>query len=85
MAAVVALKAAGATLAFNYVINVGSSWAYSELCVPHSVWDIPQSIVATASPVCAFLVGTVQFTQSTFSTVLSTTVAATLASALRGP
>jgi hypothetical protein len=84
MAAIVALKAAGATLAFNYVVNVGSSWVYSELCVPHSVWDIPQSIVATASPVCSFFVSAIHFTQGTFSTVLSTTVAATLASVLRG-
>lgn len=84
MAAIVALKAAGATLAFNYLVNVGSSHAYDEMCVPHSVWDIPQSIVATASPVCAFLISTIHFTQSTFSTVLSTTVAATLASMLRG-
>jgi hypothetical protein len=77
-----AVKAVVATLAMNYGVHVGSSLAFDALCVPHSVWDIAQSVVTTASPVCGFLLNTMQVTQNTFAVTLTTTAAALISSAL---
>ncbi len=77
-----AVKAVGATLAMNYGVHVGSSLAFEALCVPHTIWDIAQSIVSTASPVCGFLLSTMQVTQNTFAVTITTTVAALVAGAL---
>ena len=81
--ALVVLKAAGFSMALNYGVHLGSAWGYEKLCIPQTIWDIPQSIVATASPICIFLVSAMQATQSTFANVLTTTVSATVASLLR--
>lgn len=78
-----AVKAVVATLAMNYGVHVGSSLAFDALCVPHSVWDIAQSVVTTASPVCGFLLNTMQVTQNTFAVTLTTTAAALISSALK--
>jgi len=83
MTLLVAMKASGAVLGMNYAANVGASWVYNQLCVPQSIWDIPQSIVATASPVCSFMISTIQLTQTNFATVLSTTVTAALIGLMR--
>jgi hypothetical protein len=72
--ALIAMKTAGLALAMNYGVHVGSSIAYSEFCIPHTVWDIGQSIVSTASPVCSFLLNTMQVTQSNYAVVLTTTL-----------
>jgi hypothetical protein len=77
-----AVKAVVATLAMNYGVHVGSSLAFDALCVPHSIWDIAQSVVTTASPVCGFLLNTMQVTQNTFAVTLTTTAAALISSAL---
>ena len=78
-----AVKAVVATLAMNYGVHVGSSLAFDALCVPHSVWDVAQTIVSTASPVCGFLLNTMQVTQNTFAVTLTTTAAALISSALK--
>ena len=83
MATIVVLKAAAITMAANYGVHTGAAMAYDYLCVPHSIWDIPYSLVATASPICSFLVSTVQLTQNNFATVLSTTIAASLVGFLK--
>ena len=77
------LVASGTTLALNYGVHLVSSYAHGQLCVPQSIWDIPYSMVATASPVCSFLVSTIQLTQSNYASVLSTTIAASLVSWLK--
>jgi len=53
------------------------------MCVPQSFWDIPASLVATASPVCSFFLNMMQFTQNNYATLVTTTVAAVLASSLK--
>lgn len=83
MATILIIKAAGLTLAANYGVHTAAAMAYDYVCVPHSIWDIPYSIVATASPVCTFLVSTIHLTQTNFATVLSTTVAAALVGVLK--
>jgi hypothetical protein len=83
MAALVAVKTAGLALAMNYGVHVGSSYAYSEICIPHSVWDIATSLAATASPVCSFLLGAMQVTQNNFSAVITMTLASIAAGFLK--
>lgn len=83
MATILIFKAAGMTLMANYGVHTAAAMTYDYLCVPHSIWDIPYSLVATASPVCSFLVSTMQLTQTNFATVLSTTVAAALVGILK--
>ncbi len=82
MAALVAVKTAATVLALNYGVHVGSSYAYSKFCVPQDVWDIARSFVTTASPVCAFLLNTMQVTQNNFAVAITTTVASLLAGGL---
>ena len=81
--ALVAIKTAGLALAMTYGVHVGSSVAFESFCVPHSVWDIAQSFIATSSPVCAFLLNTMQMTQNNFSVALTTSIAASVAAFLR--
>ena len=81
MAAV--LKTAGIALAMNYGVHVGSSYAYTKYCVPQTVWDIAHSFATTASPVCTFLLNTMQVTQSNFAVVITTTLVGILANVLK--
>jgi len=74
--ALVALKAAGLALALNYGVHVGSSFAYARYCVPQTVWDVAQSFITTASPICSFLLTTMQVTQNNFALVITTSLAA---------
>ena len=83
MAALVAVKTAALALAMNYGVHVSSSVAYGYFCVPHSVADIARSFVTTASPVCSFLLSTMQVTQSNFAVVITTTLAALASGALK--
>lgn len=75
MATLVAIKTAALAVAVNYGVHVGASVAYARFCVPNSVWDVAQSIVTTASPVCSFLLSTMQITQNNFAIVITTTLA----------
>lgn len=81
--ALLALKAAGTALVLNYGIHTGASILHAKVCVPETVWDIARSLVATASPVCSFLLNTMVATQSNYATILTTTIAATLTGMLR--
>jgi len=51
--------------------------------MPQSVIDLATSFVATASPVCSFLLSTMQVTQSNFAVVLTTSLAAIAAGMLK--
>ena len=82
--ALVAVKTAGLALAMNYGVHVSSSLAYAKFCVPQTVWDIGQSLVSTASPVCSFLLTTMQVTQSNYAAVITTTLV-TVATGLLKP
>lgn len=81
--ALVAFKVAGSTLLLNYGVHLGASIAYTKVCMPHTVLDLATSFVATASPVCSFLLSTMQVTQSNFAVVLTTTLASIAAGALQ--
>lgn len=83
--AMVAMKATGIALAMNYGVHVGSSIAFDTFCVPHSVWDLARSVVSTASPVCGFLLQTMQVTQTNFAVAVTTTLTALVAKSLMTP
>lgn len=83
MAALVAVKTAALAIAMNYGVHVGSSYVYSVLCIPQSVWDVARSFATTASPVCSFLLSTMQVTQGNFAVVITTTLATIAAGVLK--
>lgn len=83
MAVVVAVKTAALAVAMNYGVHVGSSYMYSSLCVPQTVWDIASSLATTASPVCSFLLTTMQVTQNNFAVVITSTLASLAAGVLK--
>lgn len=83
MAALVAVKTAATVLALNYGVHVSSAYAYSKFCVPQDMWDIARSFVTTASPVCSFLLNTMQVTQNNFAVVITTSIASLLAAGLK--
>ena len=83
MATLVAVKTVALALAANYGVHVTSSLAYGYLCVPQSVTDIARSFVTTASPICSFLLSTMTVTQGNFATIITTTLAAMAAGALK--
>lgn len=83
--AMMTVKAVGIALAMNYGVHVGSSLTFESVCIPHSVWELAQSVVSTASPVCGFLLQTMQVTQNNFAVAVTTTVAALVAKALTAP
>ena len=81
--ALVLVKTAGGILAANYIAHVGSAWAFHEFCVPKTVWDIAQSLVTTASPVCSVLVSVLQSTQTNYASVLTTSIVTTVTGILK--
>ena len=83
MATGVAVKTAALAIALNYGVHVGSSYVYSTLCVPQTIWEIARSCATTASPVCSFVLNTMQVTQSNFAVVITTTVAAIVSGVLK--
>jgi hypothetical protein len=76
-------KTALAGMGLNYGIHVTAAWGYHTFCIPHSFWELAQSIVTTASPVCSFALSTMQVTQSNYAAMLSTTVLTGLTGILR--
>lgn len=78
-----ALAAAGISIGLNYGTHLAASYAHTSFCLPHSVADVLQSFVTTASPVCSLLLNTMQVTQTNFATILTTTIVSTVATSLR--
>ena len=78
-----AVKAAALVLGLNYGVHYASARLYDIYCVPHSLNEVVQSIVTTASPVCSFLLNTMTVTQNNYATAVTVTVASALTSALK--
>ena len=70
-------------VAGNYMVHYGASWVYDTFCVPHTVSEIVYTLVSTSSPVCVVALGTMQMTQNNYGTLLTTTLASHLVSALK--
>jgi hypothetical protein len=80
--ALVLLKTAGAAITLNYVTHVAASQAFHEFCTPKTVWEIAQSLVTTASPVCSFLLSVMTTTQSNYAAVITSSVLHTVTNLL---
>lgn len=76
-------KIAVVTLGLNYGVHHVSSMAHHYFCIPHSIGDLLQSLVTTASPACSVLVHVMQITQNNYGNVLMTSVASAVAGALK--
>jgi hypothetical protein len=72
-----------AAVAANYVIHFGAARMYDTFCVPHTFEEVLYTLVSTSSPVCVVALGTMQMTQNNYGTLLTTTLAAHLVSALK--
>ena len=70
-------------VAGNYIVHYGASRVYDAFCVPHTVSEIVYTLVSTSSPVCVVALGTMQMTQNNYGTLLTTTLASHLVSALK--
>ena len=81
--ATAALATAAVALGVNYGVHVTSALAYGKFCLPNTIWDVAQSLVTAASPVCSVLLQTMTLTQNNYAVVLTTTLATSLASALK--
>ena len=70
-------------LGVNYGVHMVSALAYSKFCLPETLWDVAQSLVSVASPVCSVLLQTMTLTQNNYAVVLTTTLATTIAHSLK--
>ena len=70
-------------VAGNYIVHYAASRMYDTFCVPHTLGEIVYTLVSTSSPVCVVALGTMQMTQNNYGTLLTTTLAAHLVSALK--
>jgi hypothetical protein len=80
--ALVLLKTAGVSIALNYAVHVGASQSFHEFCTPKTVWEIAQSLVTTASPVCSFLLSVMTTTQSNYAAVITSSILHTVTNLL---
>jgi hypothetical protein len=80
--ALVLLKTAAGGVALNYATHVAASQAFHEFCTPKTVWEIAQSLVTTASPVCSFLLSVMTTTQTNYAAVISSSILHTVTNLL---
>jgi hypothetical protein len=81
--ALIVAKTAVLSLGLNYGVHYASARLYDLYCVPHSLTDIVQTIVSTASPMCTLLLNTMTLTQNNYAIVLTATLTSALTSALK--
>lgn len=67
----------------NYIVHFGSARFYDAFCVPHSFVEIAQTLVTTASPVCATAINVVQLTQSNYASIITVSLAGGIVNLLR--
>jgi hypothetical protein len=70
-------------VALNYGVHYVSMTAHNMLCMPHSLADVLNGLVVTASPVCTTLVTVGQTTQNAYGVVVSTAVATAILSGVK--
>lgn len=67
----------------NYGVHFVSARFYDAFCVPHTLQEIVQTLVTTASPVCSTAIGIVQMTQASYASIITVTLAGSIISILR--
>ena len=81
--ALVVAKTALLSLGLNYGVHYTSARLYDAVCIPHSMMGLFQSLAATASPVCGFLLNTMMITQNNYAIVLTATLTTAIANTLK--
>ena len=77
-----AVRTAVIAMVLNYSAHVSSSYIHTKICLPQEFWDIPLSLVTTASPACTLLLNTMQITQNNYANVVTSSLAIILSSSL---
>uniref|UniRef100_A0A6C0F219 Uncharacterized protein n=1 Tax=viral metagenome TaxID=1070528 RepID=A0A6C0F219_9ZZZZ len=67
----------------NYGVHFVSARFYDAFCVPHTLQEIAQTLVTTASPICATAINVVHMTQSNYASVITITLAGGIVSLLK--
>lgn len=67
----------------NYVVHYGAATFYNKFCVPHTLEEVVQTLVTTASPVCGFAIGMTHLTQQNYGNILMSTLAMSVSSGLK--
>ena len=70
-------------IAVNYAVHYGSATFYNKFCVPHTLEEVIQTLVTTASPVCGFAIGMTHLTQQNYGNILMSTLAMSVSSGLK--
>ena len=68
----------------NYGVHFVSARFYDMFCVPHTLREIAQTLVTTASPVCSTAIGIVQMTQANYASIITITLAGSVIGMMRG-
>lgn len=76
-------KSAFLALGLNYGVHYTSARLYDTFCIPHSIHQLLQSFITTASPACGLLLNAMQITQTNYGSVLTVTLTSLLTSALK--
>ena len=67
----------------NYGVHFASARFYDAFCVPHTLQEIAQTLVTTASPICATAINVVHMTQSNYASVITISLAGGIVNLLK--
>ena len=70
-------------MSVNYGVHFVSARFYDAFCVPHTLQEIAQTLVTTASPICATAINVVHMTQSNYASVITITLAGGIVNLLK--
>lgn len=59
----------------NYGVHFAAARFYDAYCVPHTLSEIVQTLVTTASPVCATAINVAHMTQTNYASVITVSLA----------
>lgn len=70
-------------IGLNYGVHFASARFYDAYCVPHTLAEIAQTLVTTASPVCATAINVVHMTQTNYASTITVSLAGGIVNLLR--
>ena len=70
-------------VAVNYGVHFVSARFYDAFCVPHTLQEIAQTLVTTASPICTTAINVAHMTQSNYASVITITLAGGIVNLLK--
>jgi hypothetical protein len=70
------------TAFFTYGTHYGITKIYSTYCIPDGVWGFVQGSLTTGSPICSTIFNAMSHTQTSYGTIIVTTLSAAVANAI---